>query len=143
MMGRPSDYNPEMAEQAKKLCLLGATDAELADFFEVSETTINNWKNQYPEFLESIKRGKAAADSKVAESLYHRAIGYCHPEEKIFCQEGEIIRADTVKQYPPDTVAAIFWLKNRASAKWKDKVQAEVTGEGGGPLVFQIKKIGE
>ena len=42
------------AEQARKLCLLG-TDAELADFFEVSESTINNWKFDYPEFSESIK----------------------------------------------------------------------------------------
>ncbi|MCV5597561.1 hypothetical protein OFN66_28085, partial [Escherichia coli] len=44
------------AEQARKLCLLGYTDAELADFFEVSESTINKWKLDYPKFSESIKK---------------------------------------------------------------------------------------
>lgn len=29
---------------------------ELAQFFEVTETTINNWKNNYPDFFESIKK---------------------------------------------------------------------------------------
>lgn len=33
-IGRPTKYRPEFAEQARKLCLLGATDKELADFFE-------------------------------------------------------------------------------------------------------------
>ena len=42
--GRPTKYKAEYAEQARKLCLLGATDMEMADFFEVSEFTINKWK---------------------------------------------------------------------------------------------------
>lgn len=48
----------EYANQALKLCLLGATDKELADFFSVSEQTLNKWKKDYPEFLESLKREK-------------------------------------------------------------------------------------
>lgn len=34
-MARPSKYRPEFVEQAEKLCKLGATDLEVADFFEV------------------------------------------------------------------------------------------------------------
>jgi hypothetical protein len=30
--GRPSTFKPEYVEQAKKLCLLGATDEDIADF---------------------------------------------------------------------------------------------------------------
>ena len=37
-MARPTKYQEAYAEQARKLCLLGYTDAELADFFEVSES---------------------------------------------------------------------------------------------------------
>jgi len=88
-MGRPSKYKPEYAEQAYKLCLLGATDAELADFFAVSEQTINAWKGDFPEFLESLTNGKHHADAKVAQALYHRALGYSHPEDKIFQVGGE------------------------------------------------------
>lgn len=36
--GRPTLFKPEYIEQAKKLALLGATDKELADFFEVDVT---------------------------------------------------------------------------------------------------------
>lgn len=39
--GRKSAYQKEYANQALKLCLLGATDKELADFFSVSEQTLN------------------------------------------------------------------------------------------------------
>lgn len=42
--GRPTDYREEYNEQAYKLCLLGATDAELGDFFNVTEQTINNFQ---------------------------------------------------------------------------------------------------
>lgn len=64
-MARPTKYQEAYAEQARKLCLLGCTDAELADFFEVSEATINNWKLEYPEFLESIKRVRQSLMQKL------------------------------------------------------------------------------
>ena len=41
--GRKSEYRIEYADQALKLCLLGATDKELAEFFSVSEQTLNKW----------------------------------------------------------------------------------------------------
>lgn len=52
--GRPSDFLPEFVDQAAKLCRLGAIDRDLADFFDVSEVTINAWKKAHHEFLESI-----------------------------------------------------------------------------------------
>lgn len=57
-VGRPTYFKEEYVELAYKYCLLGATDKDLAQFFEVTETTINNWKNDHPEFFESIKKGK-------------------------------------------------------------------------------------
>lgn len=30
-----------------------------------------------------------------------------------------------IEHYPPDTTAAIFWLKNRQPAKWRDKKEVE------------------
>jgi hypothetical protein len=61
--GRPSSYRPEYAVQAEKFCRLGATDRELADFFEVSEQTINAWKEAHPEFLESLRADPGSCDS--------------------------------------------------------------------------------
>jgi hypothetical protein len=48
-MGRPSSYRLEFAKMAKYMAKLGATDADLARIFGVSDTTINNWKAQHPE----------------------------------------------------------------------------------------------
>lgn len=127
-VGRPSKYKPEYAEQARKLCLLGATDAEMADFFDVDERTINNWKEEFPEFFQSIKKGKLLADANVADRLYQRAMGYEAPDVDIRVVEGQIIETPLTKYYPPDTPAAIFWLKNRQRAKWRDKVENEVSG---------------
>jgi hypothetical protein len=73
--GRDTKYRPEFNDQARKLCLLGFTDAELAEFFGVCERTINNWKADFPAFLQSINDGKVVADAQVADSLYRRATG--------------------------------------------------------------------
>ena len=124
-MARPTVYKEEYCEQVEKLCKLGATDLQIADFFEVCEDTIHEWKKVYPKFSESIKNGKYLADANVAHSLYHRATGYEHPDVDIKVVEGEIVKTPLTKHYPPDTTAAIFWLKNRQRANWRDKTDVE------------------
>lgn len=126
--GRPTDYKVEFNRQAEKLCLLGSTDKDMADFFDVSESTINLWKQKHPEFSESIKRGKISADANVASRLYKRAIGYEHDEDKIFNNNGEPLIVPTTKHVQPDTTAAIFWLKNRQPKMWRDKQEIEHGG---------------
>jgi hypothetical protein len=122
--GAPTKYKPEYAEQARKLCLLGYTDVQLAEFYGVCEATIYNWKKEHPDFLESMNKGKAIADSEVAASLYERATGYSHPDTHISNYQGEVTKTDIVKHYPPDTAAAFIWLKNRAG--WKDRKELDV-----------------
>lgn len=142
--------------QAEKLCKLGATDAELADFFEVVESTINLWKLEHPKFSESIKRGKLQADAEIASSLFHRAKGYSHKAVKIFPMGGEKedeegnkvkgpLLVPYVEHYPPDTTAAIFWLKNRQPKKWRDKMETGFTDGDGNDVpvtVFQLPDNG-
>ena len=133
--GRPTKYKAEYCEQAHKLTLLGATDKQLADFFKVAESTLNLWKLEHEDFSESLKVGKAEADSRVEESLYQRAIGYNHPEEKVFNHQGEILTHQTTKHYPPDSTSMIFWLKNRKPDEWRDR--QELTGKDGGPIILE------
>jgi beta-lactamase class D len=129
-MARPTKYDSKYAEQTYKLCLLGATDADLANFFEVNEDTINRWKVDHPEFYESIKKGKEVADAEIASKLYHRAKGYDCPETVIATHQGQITDTlEVTKHYPPDTTAAIFWLKNRRKKDWRDKTETELSGE--------------
>ena len=142
--GRPTKYNEEYNKQAEKLCLLGATDVELADFFEVAESTINEWKKEYQEFSESIKRGKDIADANVASRLYQRAMGFEHDSEGIKVADGLIIRVPIRKIYPPDPTSAIFWLKNRQPRKWRDRIDLTSLDEKieGGVTIFQLPDNG-
>lgn len=133
-VGRPRIYQEIYNEQVEKLCKLGATDKEIADFFEVTEQTINNWKNDFPEFFESIKAGKIQADANVAQALYHRAIGYEHKDVDIRVVDKEIVETELIKYYPPDPTAGIFWLKNRRSKEWRDK--QEIAAEVNGNIIF-------
>ena len=133
-VGRPTSYRPEFAAQAEKLCRLGATDRELAEFFEVCEATINTWKAAQPGFLESLKSGKGLADAEVADKLYRRATGYSHEAVKIFNDGGTPLVVPYTEHYPPDTTAAIFWLKNRRPDRWRDVNRQEHTGKDGGPI---------
>lgn len=138
-MARPTKYKPEFAGQAAKLCKLGATDAQLADFFEVAVSTVNLWKVQHKEFSESIKVPKAQADARVEQSLYLRAMGYEHDEVDIRVVDHEIVETPIRKFYPPDTTAAIFWLKNRKPGEWRDKQDVEHSGD----LIVKINKLSD
>lgn len=126
--GRPTKYKPEYVQQAEKLTKLGATDAELADFFDVTISTISLWKVKHEEFSDALKLGKEIADKRVEEALYNRALGYSHEETDIRVVDGAIMETPMIKHYPPDTTAAIFWLKNRRPTEWRDKRDIEHSG---------------
>ncbi len=130
--GRPKKvdvaWDTTIPSRAYELCLLGLKDAELATAFGVSVYTIDKWKQTHPEFKEAILRGKEQADAKVAEALYHKAVGYSHKTVDIRVIDGEIVKVPYVKSYPPDTTACIFWLKNRQRQAWSDVKRHDHTG---------------
>ncbi len=141
--GRPTAYTPELAAQAQALCQLGATDAELADFFGVAISTVGLWKTRHREFSEALKAGKGEVDDRVERSLLQRALGYTYDAVKIFPPR-TVVRRNKGKKttvevrpvivpyrehVPPDVVAAIFWLKNRRRDEWRDVQRHEHDGE--------------
>lgn len=136
--GAPSKWKDEFIEQAGKLALLGLIDEELAEFFNVSKATLNNWKKNKPGFLDSLKKNKTLADADMAVALFKRGTGYSHPETKVFCVEGEIITKEITKHHPPDTGAAMAFLKNRQRKLWRDKPIAEDGNEQPIPIQVQI-----
>ena len=133
--GRPTDFRPEYIQVVFDLCLLGFTDRQLAEFFDVSEVTLRSWKKKQPDFLLAMRKGKAIADAKVAHSLYNRAIGITVEElRETVTKDGQIIALKTTKQIPGDVQAQRFWLKNRQPDKWKENI-AITDNEGNG---FQL-----
>jgi hypothetical protein len=111
--GRPTKYDPAKNEEITRLCLLGLTDDELADFLGISRTTFYDWKSKHAEFLDAIWTGKQGADALVAESLYKSA------------KSG-------------DTGASKHWLNNRRPVNWRDKTETKVVIER-----EQVFKIGD
>ena len=132
-MARPTKYKPEYIEQARKLCVKGFTDIDLAEFFEVNESTINEWKNKHPKFSKSLKDGKVEHDNRsVVRSLLERATGYSHEEDRILANPkdpNKPIIVKTIKHYPPDATSMIFWLKNRQPEDWKERQDIMVSGD--------------
>lgn len=120
LRGRPPVYTEDVNVLATRACRLGATNAGLADFFSVTETTINNWIETKPAFAAAVREGREFSDAHVAECLYQRATGYTVEEEKLFYdrESGDVVRADTLKHYPPDVDAIKHWLHNRQRGKW-------------------------
>jgi hypothetical protein len=141
--GRPSKFKKEFIAQAEKLCKLGATDMELADFFEVEVRTLYRWKAENEKFCQALKAGKNEADDRVERSLYARANGYEHDEVDIRVVANAIVQTPIRKYYPPDTTAAIFWLKNRRQAEWREMKAVELTGKDGSALNVQIIRYGD
>lgn len=133
--GAPSLYQKKFDKQAYKLCLLGATDLDLANFFEVEQNTINTWKLKYKSFQLSIKEGKETSDMEVAQSLYKSCKDRTIIEEVVVKTKNpgpdagetiEVIR--TKKTIPGDFRSQQFWLRNRKSTAWKDKQDIDISG---------------
>ena len=90
-----------MCEEAHNYCLLGATNDELAEFFDVSPSTIDNWiAEPSPISRHAVKSGRVVADAKVARGLYARAVGYDRKVEREVILGGELKPVTSTVHYP-------------------------------------------
>lgn len=130
--GRPSKYDPdEHPRLARELTGNGKTQAEVAELFGVSRSTVEAWMVEHPEFRVAMLLGREDATDRVERALFERATGYEHPSEKIVVVSGpqgegaSVERLDTVERYPPDTAAIKLWLTNRRQVAWRERTEVE------------------
>lgn len=113
-------YQPQTyPELAFKFCLLGATEPELCELFDIALQTLQAWRVEHPLFNRSIIEGRAVADAEVAHSLYRCATGYTREEVKIFQFQGVPVVVPFQQYYAPDVGAAKHWLGVRQRVKWR------------------------
>lgn len=118
----------------------GLTDEQIAHNMGISVATLYNWKNDFLEILEALKRGKEVIDRQVENALLKRALGYEYEEVSEKYELGILTeRKVTKKQVVPDTTAQIFWLKNRKPNDWRDKPECEIE-QGGITIVNNIPR---
>ena len=138
--GRPTKYKKTLDEDAYKLCLLNATDKQIADFFNITESTYYLWKTKHKSFATAIKEGKEIADLDVARSLYKKAMGAPYKKQQavkvkkaVLNDDGEVVGYEETVEIAdlhcvdvPDTKALEFWLRNRHKDLWnQDKEIAD------------------
>jgi transposase-like protein len=145
-IGAPTKYNAELMPQfAKFMCQRGATMAELAQAFNIANCTLYDWINRYPELHEAIQVGVDVFNPRVERALAERAIGFFVTlrEEVKDAKTGEIKFPAVRRYYPPDTTAAIFFLKNRLPDRWRDVQDHNInqrTFKSSEELTIEIRK---
>ena len=118
----------------------GLTEEQIAHNMGISRETLNQWKKQFSDISDTLKRGKEVIDRQVENALLKRALGYEYEEVSEMYELGILTeRKVTKKQVVPDTTAQIFWLKNRKPADWRDKPEGE-TEQGGITIVNNIPR---
>ena len=113
----------QKAVQIEKLCMIGATDAEIAMFFDVEPKSLIVWRTQSEAVASALKIGKVPSDQRVERSLFDRAVGCERPMIKVFFnpRTGQVIEHQYMEKYPPDPLSCIFWLKNRRPDVWRER----------------------
>ncbi|WP_417464323.1 terminase [Kordiimonas sp.] len=124
---RTVEYHPEFARQVEKISSLAATDADIADFFEIDLDTLEQWKANHRDFRDALRVGQEKAGERVKRSLYHKAIGYTYEDLHITVYRGVPVQTPVQRHVPPDTAACIFWLCNRQPDQWS---RNHVVGSG-------------
>lgn len=111
-------------EAEEKILLLqgwarnGLTNEQIASNMDIVVSTLWEWRKKSPKIANALKIGKDEADIQVENALYKAAL------------EG-------------NTTAMIFWLKNRRSKEWRDKIQQEITTESAVKLVIDNNELSD
>ena len=138
--GRKNKYFTHVEPRLKEIeqwCGEGLTEKEMCEKLGVGWSTWNEYKIEFVDLVDTLKRGKIVADQKVVASLYRRAIGYEYTEVKkkavvdvLNPSEIKLVtESETTKHVVPDVTAQIFWLKNRLPADWRDVKDQKYTGD--------------
>lgn len=131
-----TDYKPDYPRMAFVYCCDGATDEKLANLFNVTEMTINNWKKEHPDFKEKVQDGKDIYDTGIVEdSLLESCKGKEWIEVVTIKKDGKVLYEKFTKKYlPPNPTTMLFWLKNRNRNRWKDYKAMEIGNLDGKPF---------
>lgn len=127
----------------------GLIDSQIAHNMNVSYTTFKEYKKKYPTILAALKKNKDIVDYEVENSLLQRCFGYNAKVKKHLkvkkteYKEGmkvreyeEIVEVDDEVHIPADTLAQIYWLKNRQVQKWRDKPEGDSGEKDDGVMII-------
>ncbi len=124
-VGRPTLYDSaNFPRQVREMVASGRRQEDIAKALGINVSTLYEWKSNHPELDEAIKQGWRMRDGTVVDALYHKAVGYSHPDVHIAVSEGRVIKTPITKHYPPSETAAQFILKNRRPGEWRERIDS-------------------
>lgn len=87
---------------------------QIAKNMGISECTLYDWQNRFPEIANALKKTREIVDFEVENALYENAMA-------------------------GNVTAQIFWLKNRLRKRWMDKP----VDDGGGATIKVVFDVDE
>jgi len=118
---------PELAytemDAAKLILVLakaGLTNDEIASAVGMTIDKFRYLLEKYPDFKELVDTAKEDPNHKVEQSLFKRALGY--QVKEVVQKAGKPVQV-TIKEFAPDPLSCIFWLKNRSPKRWRDVIE--------------------
>jgi len=103
----------------------GLTEKQIAKNLGISKSTLETYKKEHPDLLNSLKVGKEPFIAEIENSLAKRAKGYDYEEVKTYIKvdpDGNETRYQerTSKHVPASVAACNIILKNKAKEDWCD-----------------------
>lgn len=128
-LGRKTKLTPELTRAAAVLKENGATNEQLAKELGISETSVYEYQQKFPEFAQALKGGRAHAVAIVEGALFRRALGYTAEERhvtrtpkidaKTKRRRFEITEERVVtKHVEPNVTAQALFLNNNAPERY-------------------------
>lgn len=127
-----TNFRTERAREIYYLAKLGAKSSQIAEFFKVSESTVEAWKVSDPEFYEAYRQGTWMFSFEIMETLSKKALGYNYievEESQTVTRNGTVVPITKIvhKHQVPSDIALFFLLKGKHPDIWGDlsKIQTE------------------
>ena len=136
---RRTRFKPEFIPIAKKMVRAGWTDFRIAEYFDISTSTLSNWKVKEPKLARAMFRAEALLVKQTEASMWERANGYSHDAEEIGYYRGKPIRVKTTKIYPPDVGAGKMMLSAHVPNKYRERL--DIGGDASRPVKFIIEGL--
>jgi len=122
LQNQNNKYKPEYAEMAYKLAILGLTNQQIADVFDVSLFTLDEWTKKHDDFGWKLNSGRSFADADVAIALHKKATGYRKKVAKAHFDDnvGQWATCEYEEEVEPNLQAIITWLglRQRKNEVW-------------------------
>lgn len=116
-MARPNKYESHVAPRLNEVAdwvRNGATEKDVAERLGISERSFYEYKNEFSQFSQVLKKTRDAVDGDVENALLQSALS-------------------------GNTTAQIFWLKNRRPKQWRDKPSEEIGEKDVAGFEFRIE----